>query len=265
MAPNQYQQEFECSFEAANAVQFIDTELVDEATKREAIASLYDPLIMGVDVARFGDDQSVIRFRKGRDARTHPPLKFRGIDTMQLAARIAEQYNQLRPDAVFVDGGGVGGGVVDRLRQLRVPVIEVQAGAKPDRSAGQAIQADDVVYSNKRAEMWGTMKEWLKQGGAIDDDQALRADLTAVEYGYMLREGRDAILLEKKEDMKKRGLASPDDGDALALTFSYAVAPNANAGRLGAGASHQQPADDYDPFHPPRPGQGVKSDYDPFA
>jgi hypothetical protein len=79
------------------------------------------------------------------------------------------------------------------------------------------------VYAKKRAEMWGSLREWL-QAGAIDNDPDLIADLTGIEYGYVLRDGRDAIQLERKEDMKRRGLASPGNGDALAFTFAYPVA-----------------------------------------
>jgi hypothetical protein len=123
-------------------------------------------------------------------------------------------------DQIFIDGGGVGGGVVDRCRQMGLEVIDIQFGAKSDR---QWLGQDrSVAYANKRAEIWGSMKEWLRDG-AIDADPELIADLVGVEYGYVLRDGRDAIQLEKKEDMKRRGLASPDNGDALALTFSYPV------------------------------------------
>jgi hypothetical protein len=86
------------------------------------------------------------------------------------------------------------------------------------------------------------MREWLKRG-MIDDDPELRADLTAVEYGYTPRDGDDAIILEKKEHMKKRGLASPDDGDALALTFAHPVGPSDHSGAFGGGIET-----DYDPF-----------------
>ncbi len=79
-----------------------------------------------------------------------------------------------------------------------------------------------IGYANKRAEMWGKMRDWLGTG-VIDNDPELIADLTGVEYGYVLRDGRDAIQLERKEDMKGRGLASPDNADALALTFAYPV------------------------------------------
>ena len=183
--------------------------------------TLSDPFVMGVDVARFGDDRSVIVLRRGRDARSVSWIKLTGADTMTVAAKVAEIAQQYRPDAIFIDGGGPGGGVVDRLRQLQHSVFDVQFGGKADHS--HIGQDGAIVYANKRAEMWGAMRAWLA-GGMIPDDRELLADLTGVEYGYALREGRDAIILEKKEDMKKRGLASPDLADALALTFAYPVA-----------------------------------------
>jgi len=228
-------------FPRAGSMQFISGDLVEEAAHREIKRQDFDPMVMGVDVARFGDDQSVLWFRRGRDAKTIPPIKLRNVDTMTLASKIVEARKYYHVEAVFVDGTGVGGGVVDRLNQLGVPVIEVQFGAKPDRSMPGH---DDVAYANKRAEMWGFMRTWLK-GGAIPNDPELTADLTGVEYGYAIKDGRDAILLEKKADMKKRGLSSPDLADALALTFAYHVEysgdiefddPLANdAGRSGIG------------------------------
>jgi hypothetical protein len=207
-------------------------------------ATVYDPLVMGVDVARFGDDASVIRIRRGRDARTIPPVKLRGIDTMVLAARIAELYEEYHPDAIFVDEGGVGGGVIDRCRMLQLPVVGIQFGARADRN----IQSDEgaVSYANKRAEMWGLMKDWLK-GGMLDVDPDMLADLTGVEYGYKMLDGRDAILLEKKSDMKRRGLSSPDNGDALALTFAYPVQPSDHAAKI-TGSRGKRFESDYNPM-----------------
>jgi hypothetical protein len=229
-------------FPHSGSMQFISSELVEQAMlpRREALATIYDPLVMGVDVARFGDDRSVIRFRRGRDGRSIPPIKLRGVDTMQLAARVVDENARYRCAAIFIDGGGVGGGVVDRCRQLGLHVTEVQFGGKSDR----AMVGDDgaVAYANKRAEIWGTMRQWLRDG-AIDNDPELLADLTGVEYGYVLREGRDAIQLERKEEMKRHGLASSDDGDALALTFAYPVAATDRRG--AAGRLHQF---EYDPF-----------------
>lgn len=223
-------------FPRAGSLQFISSDLVDEARQRRPEATLYDPVVMGVDVARFGDDQTVIVIRRGRDAQTIPWIKLRGQDTMAVAARIVELAGQHRPDAIFVDGGGVGGGVVDRLRMLRQPVIEVQFGGSADQSFDTAEGA--VLYANKRASMWGNMRDWLR-GGSIPDDPELIADLTGVEYGYTMLRGRDAIMLEKKSDMKKRGLGSPDAADALALTFAQVVMPSDHSGAFrGQNGSH---------------------------
>ena len=115
---------------------------------------------------------------------------------MELAARIADESTRHRVDAIFIDGGGV----VDRCRQIGLTVTDVQFGAKSDRA--QIEQDRPIGYANKRAEIWGSMREWLR-GGAIDNDPELIADLTGVEYGYVLRDSRDAIQLERKEDMKR--------------------------------------------------------------
>jgi hypothetical protein len=231
-------------FPRAGSTQFIGSDVVEQAARREAHAGVYDALVLGVDVARFGDDETVIYIRKGRDGRTHEPIRLRGLDTMQVAARVAEQWEFYRADGVFVDESGLGAGVVDRLRQLRVPVIGVNNGATPDRSQPGE---EAIAYANKGAEMWGVMRDWLKTGGAIPADNDLKSQLESREYGFVLREGRDAIQLEKKSDMKKRGLSSPDIADALALTFAYPVQPNQNAGRAAAGLKPLV-VHEYDPF-----------------
>jgi hypothetical protein len=231
-------------FPHAGSTQFISSELVAAAASAERIP-LYvhdEPLIMGVDVARFGDDASIIRFRRGRNAREIPPIKLRGADTMAVAARITDESARFRADAIFIDGGGVGGGVVDRCRQIGLKVTEVQFGAKSDRAP--VGQDRPIGYANKRAEIWGNMRDWLRTG-AIDNDPDLLADLTGVEYGYVLRNGRDAIQLERKEDMRRRGLASPNDGDALALSFAYPVVASSVARSRRPGRFHRA---DYDPL-----------------
>jgi hypothetical protein len=158
---------------------------------------------------------------------------------MTLAANVAEIFANMHADAVFVDGTGVGGGVVDRLRQLRVPCRDVQFSAKPDRHI-----VDGVEWANKRAEMWGGMREWLK-GGSIPDDPELKRQLCGVEYALNLK---GQIQLEKKEDMKKRGLDSPDIADALALTFADIVIPNELAGAIGAAEANKTTPGEYNPF-----------------
>lgn len=222
------------------ATQFISSELVERARKAEAQSHLTEPLIMGVDVARFGDDESVIFVRKGRDWRTHGLWKFRGIDTMQLAARIAEKHQQLKTNAIFIDGGGVGGGVVDRCRQMNLPnVFDVQFGASADR---QVAGAGDERYANKRSEMWGTMRFAMRDGVAMPDDPELAAELTGPEYSFNIR---DEILLEAKKDMKKRGLKSPDVADAIALSYAYPVMPLSM--RQATGKANMT-INDYDPL-----------------
>lgn len=168
------------------------------------------PLVMGVDVARFGDDESVIRFRCGRDARSIPPQRFKGLDNMALAHKVAEAIDKFQPDAVCIDAGN-GTGVIDRLREMKYRVHEIWFGGKPD----------DEEWFNKRTEMWARMREWLN-GGCLPNDAALIADLAGPEYDYFGK-GKDKIGLETKDHMKDRGLGSPDDGDALALTFAVKV------------------------------------------
>lgn len=233
-------------FPRAGTMQFIPGDVADAARKREATATLQDPLIMGVDVARFGDDQSVIVLRRGNDARSIPWETFRGADTMTLAARVNELYNIHLPDAIMVDGGGVGGGVIDRLRMFQLPVIEVQFGGSADR--GMMTGEGKVLYANKRAEMWGNMRDALKGRLAVPDDPTLGDDFVGVEYGYVLRDGKDAILLESKKDMKKRGLASPDLADALAITYAYVVQPSDHSLKMAPGKNNTQHQIDYDPL-----------------
>lgn len=234
-------------FPPSSPLAFIGLGLVEAAAKREAVSYITDALVLGVEVARFGDDESGICPRKGRDARTMPWQFFRNLDTMQLAARVVERRNELRADATFIDGGGVGGGVVDRCRQLRLNAFDIQFGGKSDRAMLPGIEV--ASYANKSAEMWGTMRDWLKYG-SIPDDPVLHVQLTSRRYAYVLRDGRDSIILEPKADMKARGLASPDRADMLALTFAYPVQPTMQSG--GAPGDH-------------RGGQVAAHDYDPFA
>ncbi len=228
-------------FPRAGTMQFIDGERVVGAMTRllDPATDTRLPLVMGVDVARFGDDRSVIFLRRGRDARSWPIEKHQGLDLMTLAGRVAERAAAEGVRAVFVDEGGVGAGVVDRLRQLGVPfVFGVNFGGAAERWDSDGAKP---LYANKRAEMWGTMKDWLAQG-IVPSDAELRADLCGVEYGF---NGKNEIQLEKKDDMKKRGLASPDLADALALTFAHPV----------TGGS----------WDLPQAQEFYKTDYDPFA
>lgn len=212
-----YRHIWEGDYEAESDMQFIGGGLVREAMERPPCAEIGDELVMGVDVARFGDDRSVIQIRRGRDARTTPFFTMQGADTMAVAARVMAEIDRLRPDGVFIDEGGVGGGVVDRCRQMGYSVVGVNFGGKADR-----VVEGVPKCRNKRAQMWATMREWLRSGGAIRDSRTLEMDLTGPLYSFDVN---NAIEIEKKSDMKKRGVASPDEADALALTFAYPVVP----------------------------------------
>lgn len=192
--------------------QFIGKDVAREAQTREIVHDNGAPLVMGVDVARFGEDKSVICFRKGRDARVFPWQKFKGLDTVQLAGIVADLAGKHNVEAIFVDGNGVGGGVVDNLKAWGYKVIEVQMGGSP---------SDGDMYYNKRVEIWGRMREWLMTGG-IPDDTDLFTDLISPEFSY--HPVTNKMQLEGKDHMKSRGLASPDSAEALALTFAQPVA-----------------------------------------
>lgn len=198
-------------FPRTGSTQFIPTEVVEEAMKRQPVEDRGAPLVMGVDVARFGDDRSVISWRHGDSAVLIGWEAFRGKDLMEFSSICADRIRSQEPEAVFIDGTGIGGGVVDRLRQLGFDVIDVQAGGKA---------MEELIYANKRAEMWGRMREWLRRG-AIPANKDLKSELIGLQYAYDMR-GR--FQLESKADLKKRGAASPDLADALALTFAEPVA-----------------------------------------
>lgn len=208
-------------FPSQGTRQFISNQLVQTAQTRTVEPDLGAPLIMGVDVARYGDDSTVIRFRQGRDARSIPPVIFKERDNMWVANEIARLMDKMKPDAVNIDAGN-GTGVIDRLREMGYRVTEVWFGGS----------STSKEWANKRTEMWADMRDWLG-GGCIDTSAALFRDLTAPEYDYFGK-AQDSVMLEAKESMKGRGLPSPDDGDALALTFAGRVARrDAKASKYG--------------------------------
>lgn len=213
-------------FPSVGDMQLIPADRVQEARKRDPLFIPSDPLVAGLDCARFGDDDSVLTFRKGRDAKTIPTKSWHGLDTMTLAAQVALDCLTLNVDALFVDVGGLGAGVYDRLNQLigkKINLYPVNFGGKGGVVGYDGIEARTV---NMAATMWVAMREWLALG-AIEDSDELEADLVGRQYGF---DGNSAIVLEKKSDMKKRGLASPDRADALCLTFAYPIAPRNVAG-----------------------------------
>lgn len=212
MTETSFSREYLCDFNASAEDQLISLSDSNAAANREYPDKDFmdAPKIIGVDPARFGDDRSVIIRRQGLKA--SDIVIFRGLDNMQLAARVAQICQDWDPDAVFIDSGG-GAGVLDRLRQLDYDPVEVPFG-------GRAILEQQFV--NRRTEMWWNMKEWIEAGGWIPSDPMLRQELSTPTYWFDAQ-GRKA--LESKDDIKKRlqGGASPDIADALALTFAYPV------------------------------------------
>jgi hypothetical protein len=196
-------------FPNASDDQFIGSRIVDEAMDRPRWKDQTAPLVIGVDPARFGSDSTVIAVRQGRDIVAIK--KYKGDDTMEVVGRVIEAIEEYKPALVVVDEGGLGAGVVDRLKEQRYKIRGVNFGTK---------SKNPLMWGNKRAEMWGEMREWLKSA-AIPKDRFLKNDLT----GPMMKpDSKGTIFLESKKDMKSRGLASPDAADAIAVTFAFPVA-----------------------------------------
>ena len=210
----QFRQELMCDFSASSEMVLIPLDLILKATKKVNLPNTYDwaPIVIGVDVARFGDDQSVIYVRQGNH--TIAIKKYRGLDLMTFTDYVAGAINKYHAAMTFVDVVGLGAGVLDRLTQL---------GYRNVMGANAGFSADNPRYKNKRSEMWDTMKTWLEEGGDIPDDPVLISELSSVQYKY---DPTDRMILEKKEDMKKRGLSSPDIADAISLSFFMPVQQN---------------------------------------
>jgi hypothetical protein len=185
---------------------FIHVGVVQKA--RETTVESNTALVIGVDPARKGDDRTAIIRRKGRKAynlETHY-----NIDTMELAGIIKRIIEKERPRRVCIDSIGIGAGVVDRLHELGHHIVE---GVNVARKASEPDK-----FRNLRAELWSMMRDWFLQESPVDipDNDELQTDLTGLGYKY---DSSDRLLIESKDDAKKRGLLSPDTSDALMLTF----------------------------------------------
>lgn len=189
--------------------QFISSGLVDDAMKRAQYKDEMAPITIGVDPARFGTDATVIAIRKGRDL--VEIRRFRGDDTMVVVGHIIDAIDEFKPAVVTIDEGGLGAGVVDRLKEQRYNVRGLNFGSKAK---------NPKMFGNKRAEIWGWMKDWLKTA-SIPTDKLLKSDLIGPK---MIPDSSGVIYLEKKSAMKSRGLASPDAADAIALSLAFPVA-----------------------------------------
>lgn len=207
-------------FPRAGSAQFISGALVAAARNYKSVGHGSLPKILSCDVARFGDDQTVVGMRQGRKFEILG--KYRGKDTSQTADLLVGFIADRQPEAIVVDGDGIGGGVIDNLRALgykapRYNLFEFHGGSEP---------LDSAMYFNKRAEVWGWMRDWFSAGAEIPNDPELDRQVTGPQF--FVARGKvhhGSIVLEHKDDMKKRGLESPDCADCLAMTFGVKVAP----------------------------------------
>ena len=259
-------------FPDASSLQFIRTDYVLRAMGREIVVDRQAPLVIGVDVARFGDDNSVIYPRIGSDAASFAPVQgdgiYQGLDNVQLAQKVMQTIERFRALGIeysmcAVDVTGVGAGVVDILTHSGYNVVPVNFGTTP--------VIDPETYRYRSDEMWGRMRDAIRDVlvlpkqpdgsgwrrvyvedepmSSIRETEAtsvqLLADLTQREFGYTLAGNK--IHLETKRDMKARGVPSPDIADALALTYAQDVAraslPHGTQHTAGTISDH-----DYDPL-----------------
>lgn len=229
---------------------WIGIEDVDGAANRNLDVKFYahEPKILGVDVSAGGDNESVITPRQG-DIVFPSEVELGQPDTMKLVAHVALVANVWGADAIFVDGNGVGRGVADRLRELGYNATAVDSASESFRQ--------DVRFFNLRAQMWWDMAQWLRHG-AIPKDDTLRSQLMAPTYSF---DPRGRYKLETKDEMKRRGVNSPDRADSLAYTFAFPVARRltqaqaqsrdpmaAMIDRLAGNAPSTRCATDFDPF-----------------
>lgn len=188
----------------------VSRRLIDEAVARWERGSAAEaegaPWRIGVDVARFGQDKTVLCLRRGMRVERMETLV--RADTMQVAGEAARMAQAYRATAVFVDESGVGGGVVDRLRELESPVIGVQVGGKPSQPAR---------FADLRAELFWELRGLLDGGRlALPPDPELTSQLLALRY-TVSSSGR--VALQSKAELRRRGMPSPDKADALALAM----------------------------------------------
>ena len=198
-------------FPMADDDTIIPFHLADSAIKRDIEIPPDTKPIWGLDVARFGADKTALCKRYGNVVTEI--TSWQGLDLMQTVGRVMAEYEGLspsmRPSEILVDSIGVGGGVVDRLRELGAPVRGINVGEAPAMGA---------TYMNLRAELWFKTKGWLEDRSCkLPNDDQLLAELTSIRYAFT---PGGKMKAESKDDMRKRGLKSPDLADALCLTMA---------------------------------------------
>jgi len=211
-------------FPKASSTQYISSVEVDMACMKKLNLPDYHhyPKVGGLDIARFGDDETVFVTRQG------PKLldisRFKGLNTMEVAGMLVQYWQQHQHKMIFVDGTGLGAGVVDRGRELGVPLVDVVVANR---------SSNPQKYVNVRSQLWGSLKEWLANGADIPNDPELRKQMVAMEYGY---NNKLQIMLMSKKDLKKKNGFSTDLPDAIALTFAEETFLTLRRGASGRGA-----------------------------
>ena len=198
-------------FPMADDDTIIPFHLIEAATNRDIVLDEGAPVVWGLDVARFGTDKTALAKRQGNVVTE--VSRWQGLDLMQTTGRVKAEYDglpsNLRPREIMVDVIGMGGGVVDRLRELGLPVRGVNVAESP--SMGD-------TYVNLRAELWFKVRGWLEQRNAkLPKDEQLIAELASIRYAFV---SSGKMKAESKDDMKRRGLPSPDIADAVCLTLA---------------------------------------------
>lgn len=218
---------------------FISKEAIAAAQQRQFTYDAGAPIILGIDVGRFGPDKTVLFWRQGRNARLRKPVVLAKRNAVQIAEIVVRETNQLKPDAIVIESTGPGSGVIDILRQTyKLRVVEVHPGApssKPEH------------FYKKRDELWYKAREWIVDEGCLDaDDTELAEQLSSILYQLDRFEQR--IKLEVKQEMKDRMGVSPDRADAFALTFGVTLPRRDSNLNLHSIAARQQSVIDYDPM-----------------
>lgn len=209
---------------------FFDMEAVSMAMEKpdeDIHVKPEDPLIMAVDVANTGPDETVIGFRRGWDARSIPMVCVKGLKTPQIVALVCKLADQYQPDGILIENVGPGVGVADYVEKRNYKVIRVWPGAP---------SADEALV-NVRAENHWKFREWVYEGGALPNDKELKEQMRTIQYIISKTTGK--TMMEPKDDLKKRGLPSPDRLDMYTLTFGARVARRDPSKRWRAGQQNR--------------------------
>ena len=203
----------ELAFRRVKGDPLIKPEYVSRARKNTKVEAI-GAKIMGIDPAEFGDNSTSMTLRQGR-VQTKKWRK-NGLAPMEVVGMACRLMDEWKPDAANIDCTGIGSGIADRMIELGYKVNRVHFGAR-------AIRGEAGEYVLRRDEMWGEMRDWFEDEPVqIFDDDVLAADLSGPQYTY---DSSRRLKLESKKEMQKRGISSPDDGDAFALTFAMPVHP----------------------------------------